>query len=414
MLNQLVFVTSTLPRHAGDLQAPFVLEQALAWAQARPDVQITILAPHDSSARRRESICAVTINRFRYFVPERLQRLAYPAILPNLKANWLLALQVPFFILSEYFSVLRAVKRHKPDLLYAHWVVPQGLIAYWGTRRRGIRYVLHNHSSNLRLLVRLGMPGRCIAKILIRNAVVLFCTNTVQRELALSLFDVDERAGVAGKVVVMPMGVMRPEAGGEADRHSDQAISFRYRFGTIARLTRKKGIDFLIAAASRASGKLGECSVGIAGDGEDRQRLVELAAGGDAHFLGFMAAREKWQFFEDCRFMVFSSKATGGDVEGLPVSLLEALAMGKTVIASRDTNVQLLPEWPEIRDCIEFVEDPADIDRLAEAMDKLGGLSGQEVARRAARLQQVMGRYLWPRLIHEYLAVIDGALAQAG
>ena len=56
-----LFTASTLPRFADDMQPPFVLHQAQAWKQKRPDDQITILAPDDPSAARLEQAGDITI-----------------------------------------------------------------------------------------------------------------------------------------------------------------------------------------------------------------------------------------------------------------------------------------------------------------------------------------------------------------
>ena len=98
----ILFLTSTLPRWPGDMQANFVGEQADAWLAARPDDRITILAPHSPGAARIEEHGRKTIVRFRYVVPEGWQSLAYPAILPNLKAKPWLAWQVPALLAAQY------------------------------------------------------------------------------------------------------------------------------------------------------------------------------------------------------------------------------------------------------------------------------------------------------------------------
>jgi hypothetical protein len=49
--------------------------------------------------------------------------------LPNLKANPLLFIQVPFFLVSQFIACYKLVKQLKPALIHAHWVFPQGTIA---------------------------------------------------------------------------------------------------------------------------------------------------------------------------------------------------------------------------------------------------------------------------------------------
>ena len=77
------------------------------------------------------------------------------------------------------------------------------------------------------------------------------------------------------------------------------------------------------------------------------------------------------------------------------------------MVASLDTNICLLPEWPDICDCVELVEDPSDIQNLRTAMSRLSVLEETEIEERSKRLQTKLERYLWPRLIHEYLEAFD-------
>ncbi len=109
----ILFLTSTLPRFAGDSQASFVMEQASAWKTARPNDNLCILAPHDAGAPIVEQIDGVAIERFRYMKPEAFQTLAYPAIMPNLRNNPGRALQTPFYLWSQYRSAKRIIKAHK-------------------------------------------------------------------------------------------------------------------------------------------------------------------------------------------------------------------------------------------------------------------------------------------------------------
>ncbi len=399
---RILFLTSTLPRFAGDQQAPFVLEQASAWKKARPSDDIFVLAPHDMQAARQETIDYIHVFRFKYMWAASYQTLAYPAILPNLRKKPSRALQIPFFILAQYRAAKRLIKMHDIDLIYAHWIMPQGLVAHRLHQSMGVPYILQNHSSDLAVFAKLGRIGNRMACAVLRKATALFCVNSNQQAYAQSLLpDIDSH--------VLPMGL---------DLDTDQAISpytvedCTYAIGTISRLSRKKGLHHLISAAERLAAEGQTFPIAIAGDGEEAETLARLPNRADIVFSGFLSGLQKQEFFAKCFAMTFPSVTDEGDSEGLPVALLEAMASGKPVIASGDTNIALLPEWPAIRDSVTWLEDPADIDAFAAALKTIVTLQPDEVQARAKLLQDTIGRYRWDRLIEEYLQIIESRLSQ--
>ena len=397
---RIAMLTSTLPRFAGDMQANFVGEQAAAWSAARGDDRITILAPHHPGSALQEDIGDVAIQRFRYFRPEGWQALAYPAILPNVRRNPALALQVPPFILAQYRAARRLVRQQNIDLVYAHWVMPQGLVAWQIRQATGVPYILQNHSSDLAVFDKLGWAGRRLARRIIRDANHFFCVNSLQRDAAASLFNGAERDAFLFKCTVLPMGVVLPEA--------DPATTREFDIATIGRLSAKKGIDFLIGAGERLAARGNRPVIGIAGDGEEMGSLRALVRNADIRFLGFVSAAQKDAFFDRTQRFAFPAKEADGDVEGLPVSLLEALCRGMPVLASRDTNIELLPEWPQLRDHVVFVADPSDPVEMDAAIERLLAMP----AAGNAQLAQIMARYRWDRLIEDYLTPIEATLQE--
>lgn len=394
---RILMLTSTLPRFPGDMQANFVGEQAEAWASVRSHVHITILAPGDRAARRREERGAIRVERFRYMRPERLQRLAYPAILPNVRRNPALALLIPSFLWSQYRAANKLVKQDNVDLIYAHWVMPQGLVAWRLKRATGIPYILQNHSSDLAVFEKFGEPGKKLARQIIREANHFFCVNSLQRDAAASLFSASERAQFLAKCTVLPMGVELPEPKSDAQTEFDVA--------TIGRLSEKKGIHYLIGSGERLAAKGVRPAIAIAGDGEEMASLEALAHRADTRFLGFVSAKDKDAFFDRTARFAFPAKEADGDVEGLPVSLLEALCRGMPALASRDTNIELLPEWDRLREHVVFVENPADEAAMDVALERLLALPGIP----NGELVEIMARYRWDRLIEDYLEPIERA-----
>jgi glycosyltransferase involved in cell wall biosynthesis len=400
-------LTSTLPRWPNDLQPSFVIEQAKAWKQRRPEDKIVILAPHDVAAARKETVDGVEIQRFQYFAPARFQSVAYPAILPNIKRNPLILGQLPLFLWSEYATARRVVATRGIDLVYAHWVMPQGMVAYWIHKTTGVPYVVQNHSSDLAVFDKLGAAGRAVARSVLRDAHSFFCVNERLKQAAMDFFPLEERPYIADRTTVLPMGVSLDVERVGSSASPVVSDTFAHDIGMISRLSRKKGVDLLIAAVERLAQDGHRFRVAIAGDGEDRQALRALPRTADICFPGFLAGAEKLSFFDRCRFMAFPSVATGGDVEGLPVAVLEALCCGKLIVAGRDTNIAMLPEWAQIQGAVELLDDPRDVDAFAAALRRLLSLELHAIQPRVARLREVMGRYRWDRLIDEYLARID-------
>lgn len=394
-----LMLTSTLPRFPGDMQANFVGEQAEAWVGARSQDRITILAPGDLTAQSLEEDGAIRIERFSYMLPGKFQKLAYPAILPNVRRNPALALQIPPFLWLQYREARKIVKRDKVGLVYAHWVMPQGLVAWRLKRTTGTPYILQNHSSDLTVFEKLGEPGKKLARMIIREANHFFCVNSIQRDAAARLFEGSERERFLEKCTVLPMGVVLPEP--------DLDVQQEFDVATIGRLSAKKGIHYLIRACERQAGKSKRPVIGIAGDGEEMAHLKSLADHADIRFLGFVSAQEKDAFFDRTARFAFPAKEADGDVEGLPVSLLEALCRGMPVLASRDTNIELLPEWDRLKEHVVFVEDPANEATMDVALERLLALPSTP----SAELIEIMARYRWDRLIEDYLGPIEASLA---
>lgn len=396
----ILFTASTLPRFENDMQPPFVLHQAQAWKHKRPGDDVIILAPDDVSAAPQEMVGDIEVRRYRYAFRRKAQTLAYPAILPNIRRHPHRLLQLPGFLIGQYLSARRLVRRRKIDLVYAHWVAPQGVVAWLLHKTHRVPFMLQTHSSDLSVLTRLGAPGRMFARMLIRDARRYFCVNRDQADAALALFSAEERAGIEAKLTVLPMGV--------GDEVCDQPAPSRPRFDFcfLGRLTAKKGVNAFLAAAQSLATKRPDLSIGMAGDGELRDEILSTGFVGHLHYAGFISGRQKIEFLNNSRFAVFPSISTNGDVEGLPVALLEALCMGKIVAASRDTNIELLPEWPRLRELVYLIDDPTDTEAFAALLDEMYGLPADVLDTRASRIRLLAEHYRWDRLIDDYLAAV--------
>src|SRR5690606_19363195 len=122
----LLVLASTYPRWEGDPEPGFVHELAKRLVE---HFHVVVVGPHAPGALTQEVIDGVEIHRYRY-APVGLQTLVNNGgIVTNLRrSRWKLSL-VPGFLLAQLWCAWRLVNTRKVDLIHAHWLIPQGLLA---------------------------------------------------------------------------------------------------------------------------------------------------------------------------------------------------------------------------------------------------------------------------------------------
>jgi colanic acid/amylovoran biosynthesis glycosyltransferase len=110
----------------------------------------------------------------------------------------------------------------------------------------------------------------------------------------------------------------------------------------VGRLVEKKGVDDLIRAIAVLNGRGRTVRCAIAGSGPLQDGLVELAA--ELHapltFLGHQSPEEVKDLMASSTVLAVPSKtASNGDMEGLPTVMMEGLAAGIPVAATRHSGI---------------------------------------------------------------------------
>ncbi|HEX8932560.1 MAG TPA: glycosyltransferase, partial [Patescibacteria group bacterium] len=149
MINRktILVLATTFPRWENDTTPPFVYELEKRLAQ---DFDIAVLVPHYPGSRLTESWQNLSVHRFRYFWPEKLQQLCYDGgIFPNIKKNKWLLLEVPFLLISEFIAAAVIIKEQKTSLIHAHWIIPQGIIALLLNRLFLTPYIITTHGTDV-------------------------------------------------------------------------------------------------------------------------------------------------------------------------------------------------------------------------------------------------------------------------
>ena len=314
----LLVLTSSFPCSPDDETCGYIRDFARSLAV---HFDVTVLAPPDRRAIRWPRD-VFTLTRSRSVLPLRLDPFEAGDDLNHLASGSLLAKLAALVSLFCFFAHALALAL-RADAVCSHWMVPSGLAGALIYRLLGKPHIVVEHSGALHLLTRTHGGGAIVRFIVAGSNRIV----TVSADLERKLLALCPEART--KVEVMPMGVSlcSPHRKTIPTEPSTRTIVF------VGRLTEIKGLDVLLKAMSGLDG----LHLIVAGDGECRAELEVLARAlsVNASFIGRIGALERGQLLSACDIVVIPSRVLdNGRTEGTPVVCLEAMAAGRTVIAS--------------------------------------------------------------------------------
>jgi len=339
-MQKILVVTSTLPSSSSDPVPAFVRDQVVALKKEYPEIEFSILAPHDTRSHTVDFRKHADYDeyRFHYFWPFKLEKLAGRGIMPQLKKNSLYYLMIPFLFAGEFLAVWRLVRTLNPDIVYAHWFTPQGIVIGMVPRRRKIPVVLTTHASDVAVWHKIPFGGMIVRHYARKLDAITAVSRRTLGKLEAFFSEEQWKKDMLPKIKIIPMGVDVAVQGKKDRQTQGQHIAF------IGRLAEKKGVQYLLPAFAKITEDYPEATLTIAGDGtmlEELKRQAKQLELSDVqvHFPGFVSGSDKQRVLDEADIYVVPSIVTkSGDAEGLPVSLMEGLAAGKVCIATNESG----------------------------------------------------------------------------
>jgi len=147
----------------------------------------------------------------------------------------------------------------------------------------------------------------------------------------------------------------------------------------VGRLVEQKGFKYLLQVCEQLKRRQGLNFVcNIIGEGKDRQILEELISKcGLTEVVRLLGAREQSDVIKAMKsadlFVLPCVVDKNGSIDGIPVVLMEAMAMGIPVISTRLSGI---PEL--IKDGAGILVEPEDVNGLETAMETILGLPDEE------------------------------------
>jgi len=338
MSKRILVTTTTFPRWKNDTEPSFVFY--LSNFLSKKGHEITVLAPHHYNAKRYEIMDNVKVYRFPYFYPYKLQRLCYDGgILENLRKSILARMQIPFLFLMELLYMRKIIKKEKINLIHAHWIFPQGILAAFYKKFFRIPYIVTVHAGDI-FPIR-NVIFKYLSRFTLRNCDYCTANSSYTKRAILNIFKIKN-------IEVIPMGVDFKVFGKNKKNHAirkkfninDKFILF------VGRLAEKKGVKYLLMAMPDVLKKFPDAKLVIVGDGFEKDNIIklisELELTKNIVLAGKIENKELPDYYTTADVFVGPSIITKkGDTEGLGVVFLEALASGTCVIGS---NVGGIPD----------------------------------------------------------------------
>jgi len=221
----------------------------------------------------------------------------------------------------------RALQRAACTHLHVHFVHTPTQIAMYASAFTGIPFTVMAHANDIfeRALL---LPDKA------RRSRKLLTISGYNRDYLRSVGVPDD------KLAVVRCGVSFDAR--------EQAPPFeqrlRYRVGTLGRLVEKKGVDDLLRAAAMLRDAPWALEISVVGDGPLRERLTalarELGLEDSVQFVGALGhdAVAAWMRSLDV-FALACKKDSNGDMDGIPLVLMEAMTQRVPVISTRLSGI---------------------------------------------------------------------------
>jgi glycosyltransferase involved in cell wall biosynthesis len=306
--------------------------------------------------------------------------------------------------LEGMWRTFRALRRAKPDILHIHHVWPAAdrylseIAAWAGVSHQVVteHIVGRSHSGAQRALKR-----RELARADAVTAVCGAVADALSRELGVS----------RERFTLVPNGAdgPAPEQEGPESRRLRlelRADPRRPLLVAVGRLEEQKGMDVLLEAVASLAGRGLDFVVAVAGDGSWRERLERTATGAG------IESRVRWMG----RVPDPGPLMLAADVfvlpsrwEGLPLTLLEAMARGRAVVAS---SVGGIPEV--VADGENGVLVPAgDAGALASALERIIESPALRQKLGEGARESVERGYTWDGVVEAFETIYDEVLGLA-
>ncbi|HEY8150962.1 MAG TPA: glycosyltransferase [Vicinamibacteria bacterium] len=386
-----LMIASSYPKFPGDVTAPFI--ESIAHAVAARGHAVDVLLPHHPDLRRPPGE-PVRVLPYRYAPGEEWSLWGYAQSLESdVRVRRGMYLLAPLVALALRRALGSLLGGRRYDVVHAHWVVPNAAMVTDIVAAHRVPFVVSAHGSDIFLAERSATVRAFARFTLERAARVTACSDDLRRR-AVALGAPEARTST------VPYGVdgaAFASAGAAESRERLGAPPGARLVLALGRLVEKKGFGLLVEAAAGLSG----VQVAIAGAGDLQESLARRIAetGAPVRLVGPLDRAAVVRALAAADVVAVPSVVDrAGNVDGLPNTLLEAMAAGRAIVASRVAGI---PDV--IADGVNgLLVPPGDVAALRAALSRLAADDALRARLGAAARESALKRHGWDRTARRF------------
>jgi glycosyltransferase involved in cell wall biosynthesis len=303
---------------------------------------------------------------------------------------------VPLFLAAQLLAAIHLLIRQPIQVVHAHWIFPQGMIALLARAlsRSRARVLCTSHGGDL-----YGLKGAVFSRV--KKMVADACDHltVVSNSMCGDLMKLGVKSR---KVSVISMGVdLRRRFVPPSVPSRAESLLF------VGRLVEKKGLRYLLEAMPKIIERYRQAQLTVVGDGPSRhdlERLVkELELGAHVQFLGALNNEELPAIYQRAGIVVFPSVVGGdGDREGFGLVLVEAMGCGCAAVVT---------DLPAMMDIVQnnrtaMVVRQKKPEELADAIFTLLSNTGLRCAMAEEGRKYVLKHFNWDIIAEQYRSTV--------
>lgn len=399
---RITVLTHNYPRFPGDFSGSFV--QALCQEWMARGQQVDVLAPFDVGYDRplteTDGNGRIALHLFRYIWPEGWHQVGYGrSMQSDLKLRLSGYLLSPFFFAGAILAALRHCQRTRPDVIHAHWALPNGFIGAVVSRVLGIPLVVSIPGSDAQVANSNSLFQR-MARFTFEQASLITANSSALRDAVLPL------GADPAKFEMIVYGVdpkrLRPDPTGTAELRAELGIAPEdVMLLAVGRMVAKKGFDVLLRALAQPELNDSRVVAVLVGTGDEWDAWKALAdslgVADRVRWVGIVPFDQIGVWYNACDLLVMPSVTAPAD--GLNVCVPDAMSCSKPVVGTTAAGNELAIVDGETG----FLVPEGDPSRLAQAIAALAGEPSLRMQMGLLGRQRVERELGWPVLAQRYL-----------